>query len=82
MINIRTKKNRRKNGQILLEGFRLIQDAIEAGAVPKIIFFSRLADVLQLTLPEGVQLYKIPYRTIQLWSTLMTSPGILGKLIV
>ncbi|XP_032676592.1 rRNA methyltransferase 3, mitochondrial [Odontomachus brunneus] len=78
MLNIKTKKNREKNSQILLEGFRLIQDAIEGGAIPKVIFFTRLPDVLQLSLPKDVQLYKIPYRTIQLWSTLTTSPGILG----
>ncbi|EFN79022.1 rRNA methyltransferase 3, mitochondrial [Harpegnathos saltator] len=78
MINIRTKKRREKNGQILLEGSRLIQDAIQAGVMPQIIFFNRLADVLQLSLPKEVQLYKIPYRTIQLWSTLTTSPGIFG----
>lgn len=82
MISIRTKKKRQENGQILLEGLRLIQDAIQTGAIPKVIFFSRLADVLQLSLPENVQLYKIPYRTIQLWSTLTTSPGILGKLVL
>lgn len=79
MLSIKTKKNRKNNSQILLEGFRLIQDAIEGGAIPKVIFFSRLPDVLQLSLPKDVQLYKIPYRTIQLWSALTTSPGLLGK---
>jgi len=78
MIDVKTKKRREQNGQMLLEGFRLIEDAIQAGIVPKVIFFSRLSDILQLSLPEEVKLYKIPYRTIQLWSNLTTSPGIIG----
>lgn len=80
MIDVKTKKNRKKNNQILLEGFRLIEDAIQAGVVPKVIFFNRLSDILPLSLPKEVKLYKIPYRTIQLWSTLTTSPGIIGKI--
>lgn len=79
MIDIKTRKKRAKNGQMLLEGFRLIEDAIRAGIVPKVIFFSRLSDILPLSFPKEVQLYKIPYRTIQLWSNLTTSPGIIGK---
>ena len=79
MIDIKTKKKREKNRQMLLEGFRLIEDAIQAGIVAKVIFFSRLSDVLPLSLPKEVKLYKIPYRTIQLWSNLITSPGIIGK---
>lgn len=81
MINIKTKKKREKNNLILLEGLRLIEDAIQSGAKPKVIFFSRLSDILPLSLPKGVDLYKIPYRTIQLWSNLTTSPGVLGKYI-
>lgn len=79
MIDVKTKKRREENGQMLLEGFRLIEDAIQAGVVPKVIFFNRLSDVLQLSLPKEVKLYKIPYRTIQLWSNLTTSPGIIGE---
>jgi len=79
MIDVKTRKRRAKNGQMLLEGIRLIQDAIQTGIVPKVIFFNRLSDILPLSLPEEVKLYKIPYRTIQLWSNLTTSPGIIGK---
>ncbi|XP_012524491.1 rRNA methyltransferase 3, mitochondrial [Monomorium pharaonis] len=78
MIDVKTKKRREKNRQVLLEGFRLIEDAIRVGIVPKVIFFNRLSDILSLSLPKEVKLYKIPYRTIQLWSNLTTSPGIIG----
>lgn len=79
MIDVKAKKRREKNRQMLLEGSRLIEDAIRAGLVPKVIFFNRLSDILPLSLPTEVKLYKIPYRTIQLWSNLTTSPGIIGK---
>lgn len=81
MIDIKTKKKRHKSNLMMLEGLRLINDAIQAGMTPEIIFFSRVFDVLSLSLPQGVQLYKIPYRTIQLWSNLTTSPGIIGKYV-
>lgn len=78
MIDVKTRNRREKNNSMLLEGFRLIKDAVQAGTKPKAIFFSRLSDVLPLSLPKEVKLYKVPYRTIQLWSNLTTSPGILG----
>lgn len=82
MIDVRTKKRRGKSNHMLLEGLRLIQDAILANITPKLIFFSRFSDIQQLSLTQKVQLYKVPYRTIQLWSVLTTSPGIMGKYIV
>jgi len=82
MLKIKTKKLREKNNMILLEGFRLIKDAINAQLMPKIVFFNRVSDILPLSLPKEVKLYKIPYRTIQLWSNLTTSPGILGKYFI
>lgn len=80
MVDIKTKKKREKNRLMLLEGFRLIKDAIQAGVVPRMIFFNRLSEIQSLSFPEEVKLYKIPYRTIQLWSNLTTSPGIIGNL--
>lgn len=79
MINVKTRNKREKNNSMLLEGFRLIKDAIQAGTKPEAIFFNRLSDILPLSLSKQVKLYKIPYRTIQLWSNLTTSPGIFGK---
>ncbi|XP_012223397.1 rRNA methyltransferase 3, mitochondrial [Linepithema humile] len=78
MIQVKARNKKEKNQLMLLEGFRLLEDALQAGVKPKVIFFSRLSDVLKLQLPQEVLLYKIPYRTIQLWSNLTTSPGIVG----
>ncbi|KAL6431321.1 hypothetical protein ACFW04_007171 [Cataglyphis niger] len=78
MIDVKTRNKREKNNSMLLEGFRLIKDAVEAGIKPKAIFFNRISEILPLSLSKEVKLYKVPYRTIQLWSNLTTSPGILG----
>ncbi|XP_015121478.1 rRNA methyltransferase 3, mitochondrial [Diachasma alloeum] len=79
MMSVRSRKTRDKNSRVILEGHRLITDALDAGSVPEIIIFSRIADALKLPLPDvGVKLYKTPYRAIQTWSTLTTSPGVMG----
>lgn len=79
---IAKSKNKKKNRSlIVLEGKRLIKDAIAAGYVPQKVFFSRVKDAADLNLPnEGVELYKTSYKSISLWSDLTTSPGILGIL--
>ncbi|XP_047363101.1 rRNA methyltransferase 3A, mitochondrial [Vespa velutina] len=78
MVNVKSRKRREKSNQILLEGYRLIKDGIEAGVKPEIILFSRLSDIMDLNLHKEVKLYKVPYKTLQLWSNLTTSPGIIG----
>ncbi|XP_043267769.1 rRNA methyltransferase 3, mitochondrial [Venturia canescens] len=79
ILELRSRKKREKNKQILLEGWRLIQDAIQAGLVPQIIMYSRPSDIARLTLPKkGVKIYRVPYNTLQMWSSLTTSPGIFG----
>lgn len=59
----------------------MIKDEIISGCVLKYILFSRKADLeyIQHLLPKlGINLYKMPYREIQMWSDLSTSPGIMG----
>lgn len=78
MVKVKSRKMREKYNQILLEGYRLIKDAIEAGVKPQILFFSRTSDITDLPLDKELKLYKVPYRTMQLWSNLTTSPGVIG----
>lgn len=81
-MTVRSRKTRERNSRIILEGVRLINDAIDAGLKPEIILFSRNADVMKLPLPDtGIKLFKVPYRVIQTWSTLVTPPGLMGNLI-
>nr|XP_023020610.1 rRNA methyltransferase 3, mitochondrial [Leptinotarsa decemlineata] len=81
LAEVKSKKERTKNDLILLEGKRLIQEALLADCKLSYILFSRLKDVEDLKphLPKmGAKLYKMPYREIQMWSGLTTSPGIMG----
>lgn len=78
MLNVKSRKMRQQNNQILIEGHRLIKDAIVAGVKPHIVFFSRTSDIEDLSLPVESKLYKVPYKSMQLWSNLTTSPGIIG----
>ncbi|XP_003707127.2 rRNA methyltransferase 3, mitochondrial [Megachile rotundata] len=78
MSQIKTRKRREKNNEVVLEGHRLIKDALKAGLVPKAVFFNDFSEVKSLNLPDEVKLYKVPYKSLQLWSALTTSPGLLG----
>ncbi|XP_033336618.2 rRNA methyltransferase 3, mitochondrial [Megalopta genalis] len=80
MTKIRSRKRREKNDKIILEGYRLIKDALEAGAQLEIILFNNQFDIDKLNriIPDDAQLYKVPYKTIQLWSTLTSPPGVMG----
>jgi len=66
---------------ILLEGKRVIVDAMNSGFYPKTFIFSRLnlLDEFPFDLEKRLNMVQIPYRNIQTWSDLSTSPGIMGK---
>ncbi|KFP70261.1 RNA methyltransferase-like 1, partial [Acanthisitta chloris] len=76
----KSKKFRDNHGKVLLEGHRLIKDALEAGAVPQTLFFSTL-EHLKL-LPEAeikrASLVKVKFEDIKTWSDLVTPQGLLG----
>ncbi|XP_069703756.1 rRNA methyltransferase 3, mitochondrial isoform X2 [Periplaneta americana] len=78
MLVAKSKNKKVKRNNIVLEGKRLIKDAILAGYIPQMVFFSRVKDAGDLNLPEGVQLFKVSYKSISLWSDLTTSPGVLA----
>ncbi|XP_026757932.2 rRNA methyltransferase 3, mitochondrial [Galleria mellonella] len=81
LVKLKSKKGRNQSGQILVEGWRMIVDGLEAKCNLKYVIFSRTEDLYNLRpfLPsKGVKLYKIPYKQIALWSDVETSPGIFG----
>ena len=66
---------------VILEGKRLIIDAIKAGCYPSIFVFSRL-NLLRgfaFDLSKNLAMYQVPFRDIKAWSDLTTSPGFIGK---
>lgn len=78
MTKLKSRKKREKDNEIILEGQRLITDALKSGVIPSVIIYNDPSIIATLKLPEEVKLYKVPYKTIQLWSALTTSPGLLG----
>lgn len=74
------KKSSPYRSLILLEGKNLIQDALQNGFHPKSILFSRLNLLAELSLDKTKRsdLVQIPYRNIEVWSNLKTSPGIMA----
>ncbi|GBN49476.1 rRNA methyltransferase 3, mitochondrial, partial [Araneus ventricosus] len=77
---LKNRKLREQNGKILIEGKRLINDAIDAGMILETIYFSREKELAELKFKfqENVDIFKVFYKTLQLWSHLTTCPGIMG----
>ncbi|KAM6163344.1 rRNA methyltransferase 3, mitochondrial [Rhynchocyon petersi] len=80
MTIVKSRPFRDKKGKILLEGRRLIADALKAGAVPETFFFSRLEYIKELPVDKlkGVSLIKVKFEDIKDWSDLVTPQGIIG----
>ncbi|XP_053563347.1 rRNA methyltransferase 3, mitochondrial [Bombina bombina] len=76
----KSKKFRDRHGQILLEGRRLLMDALEAGAVLQTLFFSRVDNLKELPLSnlKHTNLVKVKFEDIKIWSDLVTPQGLLG----
>lgn len=67
---------------MLVEGWRLIVDGLVANCKLNYIIFSRVEDLNNMRpfLPKtGIKIFKIPYKEIELWSNVETSPGLFGK---
>ncbi|XP_077422577.1 rRNA methyltransferase 3A, mitochondrial [Vanacampus margaritifer] len=71
---------REQQGKILLEGRRLICDALNAGAVPQTIFFSTPERLRELPLEKlrRATLVKVKFGDIKLWSDLVAPQGVIG----
>lgn len=77
----RSRTFREHQGKILLEGRRLICDALEAGAIPQMVFFSTADRLRELPLDrlKRATLIKVKNEDIQVWSDLVTPQGVIGK---
>lgn len=70
-----------KKELILIEGKRTLLDAIHAGCIPKHFIFSRLNLLEGIpfnVLKDSAKMTQIPYKNIQVWSDMSTSPGMMG----
>ncbi|KAF5292010.1 hypothetical protein FQA39_LY14127 [Lamprigera yunnana] len=81
MVTVKSRRDRDKQKLALLEGKKLIKEALQAKCTLKNLLFSRKVDVdfLKPYLPKtGAKILKMPYREMELWSDLTTTPGIMG----
>ncbi|KAJ6657224.1 hypothetical protein lerEdw1_002591 [Lerista edwardsae] len=71
---------REKHGKILLEGRRLITDALESGAVPQTLFFSTQEHLKELPMAKlkGANLVKVKFEEIKTWSDVVAPQGVIG----
>ncbi|XP_062873005.1 rRNA methyltransferase 3A, mitochondrial [Trichomycterus rosablanca] len=76
----RSRAFREQEGKVLLEGRRLICDALAAGATPQVLFFSRVERLQELPLDKLGQasLVKVKFEDLKIWSDLVTPQGLIG----
>ena len=74
--------SRRSPDAVILEGRRLITDAINAGFYPSLFVFSRIKCLkdIPFDLSRSHEMYQIPFTNIAAWSELKSPPGIMGKI--
>lgn len=81
MISITSKKHRDNRQLLLLEGRRLVQDALTSGLTMKYLIFSKSEQVKLIVDDVNKspgKLIKIANHNLKFWSQLTTPPGILG----
>ncbi|XP_015238644.1 PREDICTED: rRNA methyltransferase 3, mitochondrial [Cyprinodon variegatus] len=76
----RSRTFREHQGKILLEGRRLICDALEAGARPQTVFFSSLDRLRELPLDKlrGASIVKVKFEDIKIWSDVVAPQGVIA----
>ncbi|KAM7399134.1 hypothetical protein PAMP_018424 [Pampus punctatissimus] len=76
----RSRRFREHQGKILLEGRRLICDALNAGAIPQMVFFSTVDRLRELPLDKlrRATLVKVKFEDIKIWSDLVAPQGVIA----
>lgn len=77
----RSRAVREHQGKILLEGRRLICDALDAGATPQTVFFSTVDRLRELPLDKlrRASLVKVKFEDIKIWSDVVAPQGVIGE---
>ncbi|XP_032304246.1 rRNA methyltransferase 3, mitochondrial isoform X3 [Coturnix japonica] len=73
----KSRSFRDRHGKVLLEGHRLIRDALEAGAVPRALFFSTALHLRELPPAplKGARLVRVRFEDIKCWSDVVAPQG-------
>lgn len=82
LFTAKSRRRRTKNDQIIIEGRRLIEEAIQAGLKPQAIIFSKKEhlETIKENIPKlsDIQIYRVPQPDLTTWSTLTTCPGLIA----
>jgi RNA methyltransferase, TrmH family len=81
------RRGREQQGRCLAEGVRLVEDAMRAGVVPALLFFSARANLLERarlllerTQGAGIPAYEVSIGVLETLSDTVTSQGIIAVL--
>lgn len=85
MLLTRSKKHREQKHLLMIEGRRLIEDALDAGIPFKYLFFSRhekLAEIKDRLHSECdkqmPKIFRVPQHDLTFWSVMTTCPGLIA----
>lgn len=83
MLLVKSKKQREKKHQLMIEGRRLIIDALQSGVPLEYILFSNREQLLLikdeiLKCPKLPKIIRVPHNDLSFWSVLSTCPGLIG----
>lgn len=83
LLGVKSRKYRSQKHQLLVEGRRLIADAIQCGLPLEHILFSDLEQLQKLqqlvpTVVAAASLLKVPQGDLRIWSNLTTCPGLMA----
>lgn len=85
MLMTRSKSHRAQKHLLLIEGRRLIEDAVDAGLPLKHIFFNRvdklesIKDLLHNKCSDAMpRIFRVPQHDLTFWSVMTTCPGLIA----
>lgn len=80
----RSKKLREQQGKILLEGRRLVCDALDAGVSPLVVFFSTAERLQELPVNKlaHASLVKVKLEDVRIWPDVDAAVDMIGSALV
>ncbi|XP_064545585.1 rRNA methyltransferase 3, mitochondrial [Drosophila montana] len=85
LTEVRSRKRRDNNKQIIIEGRRLIEEALQCRLKMHSLFFSQRDQlallrelVAQAQQEDNTKIYKVPQHDLKTWSSLVTPPGLMA----
>ena len=78
----KSRSFRDRHGKVLLEGLRLIRDALRPGAAPRALFFSTAEHLRELPPAplKGARLVRVRFEDIKCWSDVVAPQGMIGEM--